>query len=84
MSDSKFRGKLNLFEQAAWISFILIVQNILGSHKTENDTDLINSTTKNGMTSDSYLDSPPPHKPYLREISIERKKDSTKIFADEN
>ena len=43
MSDSKFRGKLNPFELAAWDSFVLVVQNHLGNRRAENYVDLINN-----------------------------------------
>ena len=52
MSSNEFRSKMNPLELEVYDSSVLIIEIFLGSHKTENGTDLIN----NGIILHSHLD----------------------------
>ena len=40
--DDQFVAKMTALERAAWLSFVAVIQNVLGKNKVENYSELVN------------------------------------------
>ena len=47
INDSHFQQTMNDKERQAWLSFVLVIKNFLGSHKAENYVEIVNDMLQN-------------------------------------